>query len=52
MALSKPEANKAAEDAAAEENRKCLAAVAAGEGENQMRGNHQEMWYKIWMLRQ
>ena len=31
MALSKPEAKKAAEDAAAEEESKCLAAEAAGE---------------------
>ena len=33
MALSKSEAKKAAEDASAEEVRKCLAAEAAGEGE-------------------
>ena len=33
MALSKYEAKKAAEYAAAEEERKCLAAEAAGEGE-------------------
>ena len=32
MALSQSEANKAAEDAAAEEESKCLAADAAGEG--------------------
>ena len=32
MALSKSEAKKSAEDAAAEEERKCLAAEAAGEG--------------------
>ena len=52
MALSKSEAKKAAKDASATEERKCLAAEAAGEGENQMRGNQQEMWCKIWMLRQ
>ena len=52
MALSKSEAKKASEDAAAEEENKCLAAKAAGEGENQMRGHQQEMWCKIWMLRQ
>ena len=34
MALSKSEANKAEEDASAEEENKCLAAEAAGEGEN------------------
>ena len=33
MALSKSEAKKAAEDAAAEEERKCLATEAAWEGE-------------------
>ena len=33
MALSKSEAKKAAEDAAAEEERKCLTADVAGEGE-------------------
>ena len=33
MALSKSEAKKTAEDAAAEEERKCLAAEATGEGE-------------------
>ena len=38
MALSKSKAKKAAEDAAAEEHSKCLAAEAAGEVENQMRG--------------
>ena len=38
MAISKSKANKAAEYAAAEEESKCLAAEAAGEGENQMRG--------------
>ena len=52
MAISKSKAKKAAEYAAAEEESKCLAAEAAGEGENQMRGYQQEMWYKIWMLRQ
>ena len=38
MALSKPEAKIAAEDEAAEEESKCLAAEAAGEGGNNMRG--------------
>ena len=38
MTLSKSEAKKAAEDAAAEEESKCLAAEAAGEGGNNMRG--------------
>ena len=33
MGLSQSEAKKAAEDAAAKEERKCLAAEAAGEGE-------------------
>ena len=33
MALYKSEVKKAAEDEAAEEERKCLAAEAAGEGE-------------------
>ena len=33
MGLSQSEAKKAAEDAAAEEDSKCLAAEAAGEGE-------------------
>ena len=33
IGLYKSEANKAAEDATAEEERKCLAAEAAGEGE-------------------
>ena len=33
MGLSKSEAKKAAEDSAGEEERKCLAAEAAGEGE-------------------
>ena len=33
MGLSKSEAKKAVEDAAEEEERKCLAAEAAGEGE-------------------
>ena len=33
MALSKSEAKKAAEDAAVEEEIKCLAAEAAGKGE-------------------
>ena len=35
MELSQSEANKAAEDATSEEESKCLAAEAAGEGENQ-----------------
>ena len=34
MALSKSKAKKAAKDAAAEKERKCLASEAAGEGEN------------------
>ena len=38
MALSKSEANKAAENAAAEEERKFLAAEAAGEGEKSDEG--------------
>ena len=38
MALSKSEAKKAAEDASAEEVRKCLAAEAAGEGEKSNEG--------------
>ena len=38
MALSKSEANKAAEDAAEEEERKCLVAEAAGEGEKLDKG--------------
>ena len=33
MGLSQSEANKAAEDATAEEESKCLAAEASGEGE-------------------
>ena len=33
MGLSKSEAKKAAEDAAAEEERKCLVAEASGKGE-------------------
>ena len=52
MALSKSEAKKEAEDAAAEEEIKCLAEEAAGDGENQMKGHQQEMWCKIWMLSQ
>ena len=52
MALSKSEAKKTAEDAAEKKEIKCLAEEAAGEGENQMRGHHQDMWCKIWMLRQ
>ena len=47
VGLSKPEAKKAAEYAAAEEESKCLAAEAAGEGGNQMRGHQQDMWCKI-----
>ena len=38
MALSKSESEKAAEDASAEEERKCLAAEAAGEGEKSEEG--------------
>ena len=38
MALSKSEAKKAAEDAAAEEDSKCLAEEAAGEGEKSDEG--------------
>ena len=38
MALSKSKSTKAAEDAAAEEESKCLAAEAAGEGENSDEG--------------
>ena len=52
MGLSKFEGNKAAEDTAEEEESKCLMAEATGEGENQIKGHQQEMWYKIWMLRQ
>ena len=52
MALSKSEAKKATEDAAEEEESKCLAAETTAEGGNCMRGYQQEMWYKIWMLTQ
>ena len=38
MALSKSKSKKAAEDAAAEKERKCLAAEAAGEGEKSDKG--------------
>ena len=38
MALSKSEAKKAAEDATAEENRKCMAAEADGKGEKSDEG--------------
>ena len=38
MALSKSEAKKEAEDAAAEEEIKCLAEMAAGEGEKSNEG--------------
>ena len=38
MALSKSEEKKVAEDAAAEEERKCLAAEATGEGEKSDEG--------------
>ena len=38
MALSKSEAKKAAEDVAAEEESKCMAAEAAGEGEKSDEG--------------
>ena len=51
IGLSKPEAEKAAEYAAAEEERKCLPSEDACEDEKQMIGHQQEMWYKIWMLR-
>ena len=47
MALSKSEAKKAAEYAAAEEESKFLEAEAAGEGENQIREHQQYMWCKI-----
>ena len=49
---SKSEAKKASEYAAAEEDIKCLAAEAAGEGGNKIRGDQQDMWCKIWMLGQ
>ena len=52
MGISKSEANKASDDATSEEESKCLAAEAARGGENHMRGHQQEMWYKIWMMRQ
>ena len=45
MVISKSEAKKAAEDAAAEKDIKCLAAEAAGEGGKSDEGNHQDMWY-------
>ena len=38
MAISKSEANKAAENAASEEESKCLAAEAAGEGKKSDEG--------------
>ena len=38
MALSKSQANKAAEDSSAEEESKCLAAEAAGKGEKSDEG--------------
>ena len=38
LAISKSEAKKAAEDAAAEEESKCLAEEAAGEGEKSDEG--------------
>ena len=47
MALSKSETKKSVEDAAAEEETKCLVAETDGEGENHMRGNQQDMWCKI-----
>ena len=52
MGISKYEAKKAAEYGAAEEESKYLAEEAAGEDKNQMRGNKQEMWYKLWIPRQ
>ena len=52
MVLSKSEAKKAVEDAVVEEDSKCLAAEAAGEGEKSDEGHQQGMWCKIWMLRQ
>ena len=39
VALSKPEAKKSAEDESAEEESKCLAAEAAGEGEKSDEGS-------------
>ena len=42
-APSKLEAKKAAEDSAAEEERKCMAEEASGKGGNQMRGHQQDM---------
>ena len=42
-APSKLEAKKAAEDSAAEEERKCLAEEVAGKAGNQMRGHQQDM---------
>ena len=41
MGISQSEAKKSEEDAAAEEESKCLTAEDAGEGENQMRGHQQ-----------
>ena len=46
MGISQSEAKKAAEDSESEEESKFLTVEAAGEGENQMRGDQQEMWYK------
>ena len=52
IGMSESEAKKAAEDEAAEEERKCLTGEAAWEGKNQIRGHEQEIWYTFWMLRQ
>ena len=41
LGISKSEEKKASEDAAAEEESKCLSTEAAVEGENKMRGNEQ-----------
>ena len=47
MALSKSEAKKAAEDAAAEEDKFVWRHSPLGVVENQMRGHQQYMWCKI-----
>ena len=52
MALSKSKAKKAAEDAAAKEERKFMAVDASGEVEKSDEGHQQELWCKIRMLRQ
>ena len=51
MAISKFEANKAVEDAAAEEESKWLAAEADGEGEKLDEGSSAGNLVEIWMLR-